>query len=248
MTAPKQHYSDLAIRPQIIRNAPLLTFFLAGDPHALGRHVPLPLSPHPDARIVLNMWSLPDPKEMTGFGEPGPMGITYLAAEVLGEEGASADGTLHFPGRFWLEHWSSSPAARRYAHHASGLEIRPGDTHLEYQGDVVTATLRLADQTVVTAQARLGRDRLRTISGHSIYYAERGAVAGEREVARFEVPWVSDAFAADGAVVDFAFPDGEAALRFVANGRQPVTAVSFRRITLVPYLAQKVVRTPEAAS
>ncbi|HUZ64146.1 MAG TPA: hypothetical protein VMU82_10605 [Acetobacteraceae bacterium] len=245
MTNREPRYPDLAIRPQIVRNAPLLTFFIAGDLHAIGPQVPPPLSPHPNGRIVLNMWFLPNPEEMTGFGEPGPMGVTYLATEVAGEEGASADGATRFPGRFWLEHWSSSSAARQYAHRASGLEIKSGDTRLHFQDGFVTATLRLADRAVVTARARVGRDRLKTVSGHSIYYAERDAEARSREVARYEVPWVSDAYAAEGGTVEFNFPEDERALRVVANGRQTVTAVSFRKITLVPYIAQNVVeRSP----
>lgn len=248
MLTPTPHYADLAIRPQIVRDAPLLTFFLSGNSSALRRCIPSPLSPHPGARIILNMWSLPDPENTTGFGEPGPMGIAYLAAEVAGEEGFTADGVTRFPGRVWLDHWGSSAALRGYAHRASGLEIRPGAISLEFRNDVVTATLGLGDRTVVTARARLGRNRLKTITGHSIYYAEREAEAGGREVARFEVPWISDAYTADDPSVDFAFPEEEAALRFVTNGRQSVAAVSFRRITLVPYLAHNVVKTGRRSS
>jgi len=243
MTQPTPRYRDLSVRPQIIRSAPLLTFFLSGDPSSLRRGIPSPLSPHPGARIVLNMWFLPNPEEMTGFGEPGPMGITYIAAEVAGEESASADGAMRFPARFWLEHWSSSLAARRYAHRASGLEIRAGDTTLDLRRDVAKATLRLGDRTVVTAQARVGHDCLKTVSGHSIYYALRDAETGGREVARYEVPWISDNYTAEDPIVEFAFPEDETALRFVGNGRKSVMAVSFRRITLVPYLARNVVET-----
>lgn len=242
MLTAKPRYADLAVKPEIVRNAPLLTFFLSGDSSALRRCIPSPLSLHSGGRIILNIWSLPDPEGTTGFGEPGPVGIAYLAAEVGGEEGTTADGATHFPGRFWLEHWSSSAALRRYAHRASGLEIRPAEISLEFQNDVVTATLGLAGRAVVTARARFGRNRLKTVTGHSIYYAERDAETGGREVARFEVPWISDAYEADNPTVDFTFPETEAALRFVTNGRQSVAAVSFRRITLVPYLAHDVVK------
>lgn len=92
MLTPTPHYTALAIRPQIVRDAPLLTFLLSGDSSALRRCVPSPLSPHPAARIILNMWFVPDPEDTTGFGEPGPIGIAYLAAEVGGEEGLTADG------------------------------------------------------------------------------------------------------------------------------------------------------------
>ena len=244
MSTSKSHYADLAIRPQIIRNAPLLTFYLSGVSPALGQAIPSPLSLHSGTRIVLNMWSLPDPEDTTGFGEPGPTDITYLAAEVGGEEGATADDATRFPGRFWLEHWSSSAAARRYAHRASGLEIKPGKTSLEFRDDIVKATLCLSDREVITAKVRVGRSHQKKISGYSIYYAERDAKSGGREVARFEIPWISDAYAADDPILDFAFPEDEGALRFVGNGRQSIVAMTFRRITLVPYIAHNVVKMP----
>jgi hypothetical protein len=240
MAMPKQGYPEMAVRPQIIRNAPLLTFFLSADAAVLGQYIPRPLTRHPSGRIILNMWFLPNPEDTTGFGEPGPVGVTYLATEIAGEEGASADHATHFPGRLWLEHWSSSVAVRRYAHQASGLEIVAGDTSLDFDDGVVTAKLRLGDRAVVTARARVGRGRLRTTSGHSIYYAEREADAGRREVARFAVPWISDLYDADEPAVDFAFAEDASALRFVKNGGQPVIGVTFRRITLVPYLSSNV--------
>lgn len=236
------HYSDLAVKPQLVRNVPLLTFFLSADPRALARVVPAGLSMHRSARIVLNMWFLPDAQELTGFGSPGPLGITYLAAEVAGEESESADRTMRFPARFWLEHWSSSPAAREYARSASGLEIADGDTRLGFRGDLVETSLHLGERTVITARARVGRDRLNTSSGHSIYYAERASPVGGREIARFDVPWVSDAYGAEDPVVECDFAHNEPALGFIANGRQVVTAVTFRRITLVPYLASGAVK------
>jgi hypothetical protein len=231
-------YSDLRLRPQIIRNAPLLTFFLSCDRDRLSRRIPRPLSAHARARLILNMWFLDNPDETTGFGATGQMGVSYLAAEVTGPEGASSDGSVRFPGRIWLEHWSSSPPARRYAQEASGLHIMPGETEMRREGDILKATLHIDHHLSISAMARIGSEKRATLSGHSIYYAERHAPVGGREIARFEIPWVSDAYSAKEPVVEFAFPADNKALSFVANGPQVVETVTFRRFTVVPYLSQ----------
>ena len=235
-------YFDRPIRPEIVRDAPLLTLFLSGDAERLRRRIPGGLTLHAGTRLILNTWFLPNPDQMTGFGAPGPMGVTYLAAETGGEEGATSDGSLHFPGRVWLEHRSSSAASRRYALEASGLKIREGETSSRLEGDFLRASLHVDDRPVVAVSARIGLGKQATASGHSIYYAERDAAGGGRELARYEVPWISDAYSAQDAVVDFTFPDEDPALSFVSNGPQVVEAVSFRRITLVPYLAYNTVR------
>jgi len=107
-------YGCLTVAPQIIHDAPLLTIVLPSKPGRLRARIPNPLRPHPAGRLILNMWALSDPRQTTGFGAPGPVGVSYLAAEVVGAEGASNDGAVTFPGRAWLEHWSSSEAARAY--------------------------------------------------------------------------------------------------------------------------------------
>ncbi|MGN6584816.1 MAG: hypothetical protein ACTHJV_14045 [Rhizobiaceae bacterium] len=230
-------YSCLTVAPQIIHDAPLLTIVLSSKPERLHARIPSPLRPHPDGRLILNMWALSDPRQTTGFGAPGPVGVSYLAAEVAGPEGASNDGAVRFPGRVWLEHWSSSEAARAYARAASGLEINAGETEHRVEGDRLTACLRLDGRIVIEARARVGTQKLGLRAGHSVYYGERTAGDGGREVARFDVPWVAEGFPADDPEVAFDFEPNAGATELVDNGAQTVIAVSFRRMTLVPYLA-----------
>lgn len=230
-------YGCLSVAPQIIHDAPLLTIVLSSKPERLRARVPSPLRPHPDGRLILNMWALSDPCQTTGFGAPGPVGVSYLAAEVAGPEGASNDGTVTFPGRVWLEHWNSSEAARAYARVASGLEIDAGETELRIEDNQLTARLRLDGRIVIEARARIGMQKLGLRAGHSVYYGERHAGGGRSEVARFDVPWVAEGFPADEPEVAFDFEPNTGAADLVENGSQAVIAASFRRMTLVPYLA-----------
>lgn len=230
-------YGCLTVAPQIIHDAPLLTIVLSSKSERLRARIPDPLRPHPDGRLILNMWALSDPRQTTGFGAPGPVGVSYLAAEVAGPEGASNDGAVRFPGRVWLEHWSSSEAARAYARAASGLEINAGETEFHIEDNRLTARLRLDGRMVIEARARIGTQELGLRAGHSVYYGERAGGDGGRQVARFDVPWIAEGFSADNPEVVFDFEPGTGAADLVDNGAQAVIAVSFRRMTLVPYLA-----------
>jgi hypothetical protein len=235
-------YPTLPIRPQLIRNAPLISFFLKGDPDKIRPLIPSPLSAHPSGRIVLNMWSQTDPNQTTGFGGLGAMNVTYLAAEVTGEEGTSADGSVRFPGRYWLQHWSNYAPAREYGRVVSGLDIMAGETEFVWDGPRLRARFSLDGRLAISAQVRAPDVSDRTVSGHSIYYAQRNCPAGGAEVAQFVVPWISDVLAADDAKVEFAFPDASPVLSLLNNGLQTVEAVTLRRITLLPYLTHHVLQ------
>jgi len=119
---------------------------------------------------------------------------------------------------------------------------RAGETTTAFEEDQVQARLAIAGRTVLTLRARVGRERLGTLSGYSIDYAEREAKTGGREVARPEIRWVSDAFAADDPMVEFSFGPRESALAAVGSNRPRIEAVSFRRTTLVPYLTHYVLK------
>ena len=236
-------YPDLKIEQQIIRNAPLLSFYLKVNADVMTDRIPKPLAIHPSARLVLNMWFLEDPWQTTGFGSPEPTGITYLAAEVTGPEGHTSDGENRFPGRYWLHHWGNSAAARAYARRASGLAIDSGETLVQTDGSSVDARLSIDGRQVVTADALISCDPGATRSGYSVYYGDRTS-NGEREIARFQIPWVADAHTVKDAHVEFSFDSGSPLLGLVNNGPQQIEFASFRRMTLVPYLANGALRVP----
>jgi hypothetical protein len=238
---PDLPYADLPIPPQLVRNAKLLTLFLEADPTRVGAMLPDGLSLRADSRIVLNMWSHSDPNETSGFGGFGPMSVSYLAVEVGGAEGCSADGLSPFPGRYWLHHWSSFGPARDYARTVSGLDIMPGETLAGVEGDRFLAQLSNEGRRVISASAHVGREKQRTLSGHSIYYAQRIAAAGGFEVAKFAIPWVADAFDAHSAEVEFSFPNDKLSASLFGVRRPVVVGVAFRSITLAPYIAQGVI-------
>jgi len=230
-------YPDLHVIPQILRDVPLATFYLAADP-SVASLLPDGLSLAPDGRIVLNMWSHSDARETTGFGGLGAMGIAYFAVEVAGEGGATTDGKTKFPARCWMQHWSNYAPARAYAAKASGLIILPGQPNVTIVGDRLTGSLELEGRKVISASATVGSERLGVQSGFSVYHAQRVGQDGSAEVARYDVPWVGDSYSAENPAVTLSFGVEDHPAYALFGGRAPtVLGVTFRRMTLVPYLA-----------
>ncbi|WP_261371071.1 acetoacetate decarboxylase family protein [Sphingobium sp. B2] len=78
------------------------------DPAAIREILPPGLTPHPEGRVVLNMWDQNDAGSSSGFGNPGPVSVTYLAIEVEGHDTWTADGTVSAPGRYFAGQWISA--------------------------------------------------------------------------------------------------------------------------------------------
>lgn len=233
------------MRTQIVRNAPLLTFFLPVERTLVARWLPSTLKLHSKARLVLNMWSIDSASESTGFGTPGPLGVSYLAVEVAGDEGMSLDGAFRFPGRLWLRHWSSHDADRAYAKQIGDLDVRPGDTKVRIDGDRVEATLNLDGALAVRASARLCDTGSAPRSGYSVYYGM--AATPPHKVTRFDIPWISEGRPLEHPSVEFFFGTNEIAAPVVEDGQQAVSEAFFRRMTLVPY-AREVSSSPPIES
>lgn len=236
---------DTTVAPQLVRNAPLLTLFLKLDPGAAGPMLPSGVRLHPNARLVLNRWEQGDPNETTGFGEWGAMSVSYFAVETAGPTGCTADGALQFPGRAWLHHWCSSPAARNYALQASGLHIDAGATRLQVTAGDVAVRLHVGTRECVRASARISSNVTSTRSGHSLYYASRSR-GGIKETAVFSVPWIADELDVEAAQVAIDFPQSHPIFALLGDAAPTVVAASFRRIA-EDIAAGLATRDPKAA-
>lgn len=233
------HWTNLTVRPQILRDVPLLTCHLAGDPRRLESLIPPSLALHPAHRIVLNMWVLDDDATSTGFGEPGPVGISYLAAELDGEQSTVAGSDVRYPARLWLRHWCSSEVVRRYAFEASGMHLEAASISLEYHGGKAHYHLNGADGVVIDAQATIRPKKLTTQAAHSLYFGLRDTSA-QAEIVRYDIPSIGDAYFVEAASVHLGSSAAAIPSDIISIGNHVPIATSFRRLTLMPYVATGV--------
>jgi hypothetical protein len=162
----------LGADPQLFDDVPMLIAGYRVDPAVARTALPPELAPHPSGRVLLNMWELRDPQRITGFGGFGPVSVTYLAIEVAGHDGRSADGSTTAPGRYWVAHWIDNPSVREYARATGGVESAAGATRLTLGHGLVQTELALAGRTVIRMEATVGHEVVTTVSGHSNYFSE----------------------------------------------------------------------------
>ncbi len=108
---------DVLPAPQLVTNAWMYIVGFEADPQVLKAMLPEGLEPHPNNRVVLNMYTVPDGTETSGFGA---YTLTYVTIEVDGHDSYTKDAPAGFPGRYFTYYFNSSPVMRKFAKAAGG--------------------------------------------------------------------------------------------------------------------------------
>ena len=136
------------LAPQLIKDSRMLYFgWVPADPAAARALVPEGLTPVANTAIYINQYVVDRPEQTSGFGA---YSLTYLGVDLAGLD--LADGT---PGRWWTHYFNSSAGMREYAAER-GLPAEPGETVLELDGDVLTATTSVGGAPLIRTRARVG--------------------------------------------------------------------------------------------
>lgn len=194
------------------------------DPAAIREILPPGLTPHPEGRVVLNMWDQNDAGSSSGFGNPGPVSVTYLAIEVEGHDTWTADGTVSAPGRYFAGQWISAEDNGGFAEFgrlSCGVGSELGDTRYRRTGNRLVADLTVDGHKCITLEADIGEDKLVTLGGHLNYFCDRNDGNDGREIARIAVPFVFEIFDAEIASVQF-----DAVTAFRLLGGAPAAALA----------------------
>lgn len=194
--------------PQLMKDAPMTIVSYKADRSSLREILPPGLDPHPEGRVVLNMWDQDAPGRSSGFGSPGPVSVTYLAIEVAGHDSWTADGTISAPGRYFAGQWISDADGggfRNYAKQEADVGAHTGETIYAHDGGSLSAKLIVDGRECISLSARIGENTLGTVGGHLNYFCDRNAVggAGEREIAHIAVPFVFELFPAEVGEIVF---------------------------------------------
>ena len=116
------------------------------------------------------------------------------------------------------------------------MSLEPASIRFSRDGDELTYVVDAGDGTRINARARIASTIARTAASRSIYYTSRDH-DGRSEVARYDIPVISDAFSLDQSSTSCRVLG---VTGIVHDGDQKVLIASFRRMTLVPYLSRGV--------
>jgi hypothetical protein len=168
------------LAPQLIKDSRMLYFgWVPADPDAVRALVPAGLAPADNAAIYINQYVVDRPEQTSGFGA---YSLTYLGVDLKGLN--LADGT---PGRWWTHYFNSSAGMREYAAER-GLPAEPGDTVLELDHELLTATTFFRGEPLIRSRARVGAtDSALVARGQLLYITKVDGI-----LTRGQYPYVLD--------------------------------------------------------
>lgn len=187
--------------PQLVTNAWMYIVGYEADPEVLKAMLPEGLKPHPNNRVVLNMYTVPDGSETSGFGG---YTLTYVTIEVEGHDSYTKDAPVGFPGRYFTYYFNSSPVMRKFAK-AAGIPATAGLTATTVKDGKLTANLEVDGKPFIVSTADVGTEFQGVVGGHLNYFGllETG---DSNQVVKYPIPWIGYPVVTENPKVTFEMP------------------------------------------
>jgi len=135
--------------PQLVTNSRMLYFtWVPADPDAVRKLVPAKLTLADNNQCFINQYVVDSTDQTSGFEK---YSLTYAGADLKGLD--TPDGAV--PGRFWTHYFNSNADMREYASNV-GVPASPGETTLEIEDGILTATTKAEGVEVIRTTARVG--------------------------------------------------------------------------------------------
>jgi hypothetical protein len=87
--------------PQVVTDAWMLYIGFEADPAAIKSFLPLGLESHPNNMVVMNMYTVHDAFQTSGFGA---YTLTYLTVQVKDHDAYTMGSSSTEPSRYWAGH------------------------------------------------------------------------------------------------------------------------------------------------
>ena len=190
--------------PQLVTGAWMFIAAYKADPEVLKSMLPEGLKPHPNNHVVINMYTVPDKNQTSGFGA---YTLTYLTVELEGNDSYVMDADITYPGRYFVHYYNSSPKMREFTK-AVGIPVQEGMTTTVVENGVLKTKLEIGGQSMIEATAQVGSELGGFGGGHLNYF---GLLKDEGKVVKYPIPW-------NGGTVSMANPK----ITFTAPADHPI--------------------------
>jgi len=179
--------------PQLVTDA----WMFIADPETLKAMLPEGLEPNPEGTVVINMYTVPNGNETSGFG---PYTLTYLTVELAGQDSYVMNSDITYPGRYFIFYFNSSPVMREFTEKV-GMPVNENTnvlTTTTVENGKLTATLTVDGKPFIVSTADVGSELGNFGGGHLNYF---GLISEEKDgktvnkVVKYPIPW-------NGGVVD----------------------------------------------
>lgn len=196
--------------PQLVTDAWMFIASYKADPEVLKSMLPEGLEPNPNGTVVINMYTVPNGNETSGFG---PYTLTYLTVELAGQDSyiMNSDGTI--PGRYFIYYFNSSPLMRAYTKKA-GMPVNENTnvlTTTEVKDGKLTATLTMDGKPIIVSTADVGSELGNFGGGHLNYFGLISSEEGDKtknQVVKYPIPWNGGVVDTQNAKITITAPEG----------------------------------------
>ena len=196
--------------PQLVTDAWMFIAAYKTDPEALKAMLPEGLEPNPDGQVVINMYTVPEATQTSGFG---PYTLTYLTVELADQDSYVMGSDITYPGRYFVQYFNSSPVMREHTEKI-GIPVDENTnvlTTTEVKDGKLTATLTLDGKPVIVSTADVGSELGNFGGGHLNYF---GLIETEEDgkttnkVVKYPIPWNGGVVETTNAKVEINAPEG----------------------------------------
>lgn len=192
--------------PQLVTNAWMFMAAYKADPDVLKEVLPRGLTPHPNNQVVINMYTVPDANNTSGFGS---YTLTYLTIEIDEHDSYTMGDGPDIPGRYFIYYFNSSELMRNFTRMV-GIPAEEGQTTTEVEEGRLTAKLTVDGEVLIEATADVGDELGNFGGGHLNYFGlnefEKGT-SSTKQVMKYPIPWNGGVVSTENAKIDFKVTD-----------------------------------------
>ena len=194
--------------PQLVTNAWMFIAAYKADPEVLKAMLPEGLEPNPAGHVVINMYTVPNGNETSGFG---PYTLTYLTIELAGQDSYVMNSDIKYPGRYFIYYFNSSPVMRAFTEKV-GIPVNENTnviTTTDVKDGKLTATLTVDGKPFIVSTAEVGSELGNLGGGHLNYFGLISKEMDEKtvnQVVKYPIPFIGAVVDTQNAKIEFKAP------------------------------------------
>jgi len=191
--------------PQLVTDAWMLMMGFKTDPDAIKSFLPIGLEPNPSNMIVINMYTVPDASQTSGFGD---YTLTYVTVQLKDQDSYIMGSPTGEPGRYFVFYFNSSELVRTFTREI-GIPAEPGFTKVTNENGKLKAVLEVEGKIFIEATADVSDKLEQAIGGHLNYFGLKKVQKNGSEVTqiiKYPIPFVSRPVKTENPIITFKMP------------------------------------------
>lgn len=210
--------------PQLVTNAWMFMAAFKADPEVLGALLPPGLEPNPEKQVVMNMYTVPDPNNTSGFGA---YTLTYLTVELKDQDSYVMNSDITYPGRYFVHYFNSSPTMRQFTKKV-GIPATEGETTTTVEEGKLTAVLTVDGNKMIEVTADVGSELGNFGGGHLNYFGHidgSESDTGKNQVVKYAIPWNGGTVDISNVKINFTAPEDHPLTKLKPVTENPTWAI-----------------------